>query len=91
MGMEDQECPSNIESDITLASSSRTNNDDSIYVRSHKNPPVIQHTTPDLSSIIEDDGNILEVFDKGIANINSPRMIFTQNNNLNPAELVGGE
>ena len=35
--------------------------------------------------------NIPEVFDKGIAEINLPMTPFTQDNELDPAEITGGE
>ena len=67
------------------------NDKDLTYLGSRRNPPAIHHTTTEQLNIIEEVGNILGVFDYGLANTNSPRTLYTQDNDLNPAELVGGE
>ena len=36
-------------------------------------------------------GNIINIFDKGIAGLNSPRTLFTQDHDLDPVELARGE
>ena len=46
----------------------------------------LQFKTP-----LEEVGNIFWVFDKGLYDIISLRTIFTQDNNLDPAELLGKE
>ena len=51
----------------------------------------IHDTSMDLSTIIEEVGNILELFDEGLVDIDLPRMLFTQYNDFNPEELSGGE
>ena len=52
--------------------------------------PEIQDTTLKLPTINKEVRNILEVFDKVIAEINSQRKIFTQDNEIDPAELARG-
>ena len=59
-----------------LAGGSCANDKESTYIESRKNSPAIQNTTPDLFAIIEDAGNILEVFDKGFAELNYPMTLF---------------
>ena len=44
-----------------------------------------------IFTIIEEVGNIHEVINKGIANINSPSALLTIDHKLDPAELAGGE
>ena len=89
--MEDQEPPVNIDSDVTSSGSFGANNNDSAYFESRENFPTIEDTTLDLSAIIEDTGNILKVFEKRLDNLNSPRVIFTQDNELETAELAEAE
>ena len=92
MGMEDQELSVNINSDITLASGSGANNNESTYDWSRKNMPVIQNTTPDLLAIIKDAQNIIEVYDKGINEITFSRALFIWEDKLDPEEIMrGGE
>ena len=91
VGLDYQELPANIDSDITLEISFGANDEDSTYLGPRENPPAIENTTPNLSAIIKDVGNILKVFDKGISKLNAPRALFTQDNELVPTELVEGE
>ena len=42
-------------------------------------------------AITEDAGNILKVFGKGLNKINAPGVLFTQDEEINPIDLVGGE
>ena len=84
MGLEDQEITADIGSDITLTGSFVTNNNKLTNVGSRKKSPANENTTPDILAIIEDTGNILEVFGKGLNDINAPRVILTQDNELDP-------
>ena len=54
-------------------------------------PPTIENTTPDISVIIKETGNTLGVFGKGIEYLNAPKVLFTQDDDLDPMELVKGE
>ena len=47
-----------------------------------QNFDAIQNTTAYISEIIENAKNILEVYEKGLTKITSPRAIFTQDNEL---------
>ena len=71
-GLGDQELPAYTDSDVTLADSSIANNDNSTYLESRKNSTTIENTTPDLLAIIEETGNILEVFSEGLGDLNTP-------------------
>ena len=64
------------------------NNDGSTYIESRENFPTIENTTPDLLTIIKETGNILKVFGEGLDELNAPRVIFTQKDELEPMELV---
>ena len=61
------------------------------YLGSRKNSPAIENSNPDLSATIKGSFNILEVFGKGLAEINSPEALFAQDNELNPTKLVEEE
>ena len=61
-GLEFQEFPTDTDSDIISAGSSGANNDNSTYLGSREKSPGIHDTTLDLSTIIEEVGNIHEVF-----------------------------
>ena len=53
--------------------------------------PTISDTTLDLSTITKEVGKIHEVFNKGLAKVNSPRALLTLGHHINPVELAGGE
>ena len=61
-----QELSSNTDSDVTSSYSYGANDDNSNYLESRENFPAIENITPDLSAIIEETGNILEVFSEGL-------------------------
>ena len=42
-------------------------------------------------AIIKDTKKILKVYEKGLAKITSPRTLFTQDDEINPSEVMGGE
>ena len=86
--MEDQELLAKINSNVTLPGSFGANNDGSTYIESRENFPTIENTTPDLLTIIKETGNILKVFGEGLDELNAPRVIFTQKDELEPMELV---
>ena len=87
-GLEDQELPTETDSDITLADSFVMNNDGLTYLESRKNSPAIENIILDISTIIKETGNILEIFGKGLDELNAPRVIFTQDDELEPTEFV---
>ena len=87
-GLRDQELPAGTDSDIALTDSSGRNEDNSTYLKLCENLPAIENTTPDLSAIIEETGNVLEVFSEVLDKLNIPRVIFTQDDQLNPKELM---
>ena len=47
--------------------------------------------TPYLSAIVKDDRNIIDVFDKGLAGFSGTRALFTQDDELDPTDIVEGE
>ena len=77
-GLDGQEIPADINSDVMSVGSFGANNDNLTYLGLRKHLPAIDNTTPDLSDIIKDARNILEVFEKVLANINALRDIFDQ-------------
>ena len=79
-GLDYQEPPYDIDSDITLAGSFGTNDNESTYLELRKNLATIENTTPDLLAIIEETGYILEVFGNRLDRINAPRVLFNQDN-----------
>ena len=56
-----------------------------------KNSLAIHDTNLDLLTITEEVKNILEILEKVLAKINSPRTLFTQGNDLDPVELAMGK
>ena len=56
-----------------------------------RNISATQNTTPDISAIIEDAGNRIGKFDKGISKINSTRKLFTHDHKLKYVYLVVGK
>ena len=53
--------------------------------------PAIENTTLYLSALIEENRNIHEVFREGLEDLNTLRVIFNQEDELNPTELVEEE
>ena len=88
--MEVQEFLADTDSDVMLEDSSAANDDNSTYLGSHENLPTIHDTALDLSTTIEEVGNIHEVLNKGLSEIDPPRAIFTPVHNLNPTDIMGG-
>ena len=86
-----QEFPANADIDVTFTASSGMNDEDLTYLKFRENLPAIQDTNLNLLTIIEEVRNILEVFDKGIFNLNSPSILFTQDHMLNLVEIAGGK
>ena len=82
-------------SDVTSMSISEgsfgANYDNLTYLKLRKNSTAIENTTPDLSVIIKEIGNILKIFEIVLDELNSPRVIFTQFNKIYPTELMEGE
>ena len=89
-GLEDKELPTDTDSDFTSVVSSGVNGDDSTYLGSHKNSPAVHDTTLDLLTITEESGNIHEVFNEGITELNSPRTLLTAGHGIDPADIEGG-
>ena len=87
-GLEDQYLPDNIGSDVNPAVSSGVNYDDSTYLELRENLPAIKNTTPDIPAIIEETGKIFEVFSEGLEELNTPGVIFTQDNKIEPTDIV---
>ena len=77
MGLEDQELPTKTDSDVTSADSSVANDNKSTYLKLHENSPAIENKTLDISDIIKETRNILKVFNKGLEELNTPRVILT--------------
>ena len=82
-GLGDQELPAGTDSDVTSADSFGRN-DDSTYLNPRENSPAIENTTLDLLVIIKETGNIFKVFSKEFEELNTPRVLFTQDDELNP-------
>ena len=91
MGLEDQELPSNTDSDVTSADSSVTKDDDSTYLKLRETSPVIENTTLDILKIIEETRNILKVFCERLDELNTLRVIFTQFKKIEPIDLIEEE
>ena len=91
MGLRYQEIPADTDSDITLADSSVANDDNSTYLESRKISPAILNTTIDVLTIIKETGNILDLFSKGIKDPITPRVLFNQDNDLEPTDLLEEE
>ena len=72
-------------------SSSGAYDKDSTYTRLQESSPEVIDTTLDLSSIIKEVINILRELDKGLDELISARMVSAQNNELNPADIAGGQ
>ena len=68
-----------------------TNYDVSTYLELCENYPAIHDTTLDLLTSIEEVGNIHDVSNKVLANINSPRDLLTPVHKLKPVEIRAGE
>ena len=90
-GLDVQELTSNTDSDITLAGSFGANDEDLTYLELTKNSPEIKNTSSDLSALIKATGNIHEVVQEDIEELHTPRVIFNQENKLDPAELLEEE
>ena len=90
-GLGDQELPADTYSDVTSADSSGTKTNDSTYLESHKNSPAIVNTTPYISAIVKETGSILEVFREVLEDLNTPRVIFNQEDDLEPTDIVEEE
>ena len=91
MGLGDQELPANINSDVMSEDSSGVNDDESTYLESIKKSPAIENTTLYLMAIIEETGNILKVFSEGLEHPNAPMVLFNQDDELGPMEIVAEE
>ena len=89
--LDDKEFLAGSDNYVTSAGISGANDDDFSYLESHDNSTAIQDTTLNPSTIIKEVGNIFEVFNKGITELNSSRTIFTQDHDLDPAKLAGGK
>ena len=89
--MGNQEIPAETYSDATLTDRFGAKDDNSIYLDLPENLPAIENTTPDISMIIEETGNILKVLCKGFGKLNTPRVMFTQYDKLDPTELAEEE
>ena len=53
-----------------------TNGDDSNYLESNTNSPATENSTPDLLALIEETGNIHNVFREDLEDLNTPRVLF---------------
>ena len=84
----DQELPGKTNSEFTLADSFGVDNNNSTYLESRDNFPVIVNNTPDISAIVKETGNNLEVFIKVLEDIDTPRVIFDKDNNLDPKYIL---
>ena len=64
-------------------------NDDGLtYLELTENSPKIMNTSSDVSSLIKEIGNISEVFQGDIEEIHTQLVIFNQDNELDPAEIM---
>ena len=88
MGLKVQQLTANTDSDVILAGIFGTNDDDLTYLGLHQNLPAVHDTTMYLLTIIEEVGNIYDLINKEIANINSPSAILTLDHELPRVELV---
>ena len=64
--------------------SSGVNDGNLTYLKSHKKLPAIHNNNLNLSTITKEVGNIPEVFDERIMEINSTMKIFTKYHKLDP-------
>ena len=90
-GLEDQELPADTDSDVMSAGSFGANDDNSTYLKSSKNSPAIENITSDLSDLIKETGNIHKVFIELFEELNTPRVLFNQDDKINPTYIVEGE
>ena len=67
------------------------NDDDLNYLKSKENSPKIKNTNSDLSALIKETIKSHEVLQEDIEELHTPRMLFNQKNELDPAEIVEEE
>ena len=90
-GLYVQELTVNTDSEATPAHIFGANDDNLNYLKSQENSPEIKNTSSDISALIEETGNIHEVVQEYIEELHNPRVIFNQDNELDPAKLVEEE
>ena len=88
--LEYQELRTDIDSGVTSTDIFGANNNNLTYIGSQENLLATEINTPDLSAIVKDDRNIIDVFDKGLAGFSGTRALFTQDDELDPTDIVEG-
>ena len=74
-----------------MGGSSGENEDNSTYLESTEKSPETKNTNSDLLDLIKETGNIHEVVKEDLEEIHLPRVIFNQNNDLDPVDLLEEE
>ena len=87
-GSEVQELTANTNSNVTSAGSFGANEDNSTYLDSTEKSPETKNTNSDLLDLIKETGNIHEVVKEDLEELHIPRVIFNQNNDLDPVDLL---
>ena len=89
--LEYQELHTDIDSGVTSTDIFGANNNNLTYIGSQENLLATEINTPYLSAIVKDDRNIIDVFDKGLTGFSGTRALFTQDDELDPTDIVEGE